>query len=188
MNGIRVVIGVTGGIAAYKTAGMVSSLVQAGADVQVVMTDAARRFVGPVTFAALTGRPVATSSFDAGDYPLGAHIEIPRAADLLCVAPATADFIAKMALGIGDDLLSSIYLCFSGPVVIAPSMNRDMWSKPAVARNIEQVREDGVTVIEPEQGWLSCRDVGIGRMAGPERIIDILREIASRLPNRPGAG
>jgi phosphopantothenoylcysteine decarboxylase/phosphopantothenate--cysteine ligase len=184
MNGIRIVMGVTGGIAAYKTAGVVSSLVQAGASVQVVMTAAARQFIGSVTFAALTGRPVPAGAFDDSAYPLGAHIEIPRSTDLLCIAPASADFVAKMALGIADDLLSSIYLCFSGPVVVAPAMNRDMWSKSAVQRNIDRIRQDGVVIIDPEEGWLSCRDVGIGRMAAPERIIEVLTTIVQKLPNR----
>ncbi len=140
MNGRELIIGVTGGIAAYKTAALVSRLVQAGAGVSVVMTEAATRFVGPTTFAALTGRPVGTSVFDQPEVPLGAHIQLAEKADLLCVAPATANFLAKAAHGIADDLLSTLYLSFAGPVLVAPAMNTVMWNKPSVQRNVQQLR------------------------------------------------
>jgi phosphopantothenoylcysteine decarboxylase/phosphopantothenate--cysteine ligase len=176
MNGRRLLIGVTGGIAAFKTVGMVSQLVQAGAQVQVVMTPAARQFVGATTFAALIGQPVATEVFDPR-FPLGAHIELAQAAELCCVAPATADFLAKAALGLADDLLSTIYLGFNGPVVLAPAMNSRMWSQPAVQRNVGQLREDGVHFVDPEEGWLSCRQAGVGRMADPERILATIQSL-----------
>lgn len=175
MQGRELVIGVTGGIAAYKTAVLVSRLAQAGASVTVVMTDAAQRFVGPPTFAALTGRPVVTGLFDDPRYPLGAHIELARRADLLCVAPATANFLSKAVHGLADDLLSTLYLAFHGPVLVAPAMNSEMWEKPAVARNVRQLEADGVRIIAPEEGWLSCRTVGAGRMAEPEQIFDAIR-------------
>jgi len=170
MNGREILVGVTGGIAAYKTAALVSQLVQAGAGVSVVLTDAAVQFVGPATFAALTGRPVAREVFDQESSPLGAHIELAERAELYCIAPATANFLAKAAHGLADDLASTLYLAFAGPILVAPAMNSDMWENPAVQRNIQQLREDGVTLIDPVEGWLSCRKRGVGRMAAPESI------------------
>lgn len=176
MNGREVVVGVSGGIAAYKTAAVVSQLVQAGADVSVVMTIAAEEFVGQATFAALTGRPVSTASFDSAQFPLGAHIELANRCELLCVAPATANFLAKAACGMADDLLSTLYLSFTGSVVIAPAMNCEMWDKAAVQRNVLRLRDDGVVIVDPEEGWLSCRTKGVGRMAEPDTIITAIRE------------
>lgn len=177
MKGRELLVGVTGGIAAYKTAALVSQLVQSGAGVSVIMTESARQFVGPATFAALTRRAVATDVFSRDRFPLGAHIELVEAADVLCVAPATANFLAKMAHGIADDLLSTAYLSFTGPVVVAPAMNCEMWEKPAVKRNVAQIRDDGVRIIDPEEGWLSCRKRGAGRMAAPETIFQHLADV-----------
>ncbi len=168
----RVIIGVSGGVAAYKAAALVSRLAQDGLNVQAVMTDSARRFVGPDTFAALSGRPVAGEVFEQSQYPLGAHIELAREYDLLCVAPATANFLAKAAHGIADDLLSTLLLSFQGPVLVAPAMNTEMWEKPAVQRNLQQVRDDGAHVVDPQEGWLSCRVKGVGRMAEPDEIAE----------------
>jgi phosphopantothenoylcysteine decarboxylase/phosphopantothenate--cysteine ligase len=165
----EILIGVTGGVAAFKTAALVSQLAQHGYGVTVVMTRDARRFVGSATFAALTGRPVATRTFDAA-YPLGAHIELARRADVLCIAPATANLLAKAAQGIADDLLSTLLLSFAGPVLMAPAMNCQMWEHPTVQRNVAQLRADGVGLIDPQEGWLSCRDRGAGRMAEPAEI------------------
>ena len=174
MNGYELLIGVTGGIAAYKTAAMVSRLVQAGAGVTVVMTEAATRFVGATTFEALTGRTVCTSLFDHPEYPLGGHVSLADKAAVMCVAPATANFLAKAAQGIADDLLSTLYLAFPGPVVIAPAMNTVMWNHPAVRRNVQQLRDDGVHFIDPQDGWLSCRANGPGRMADPQQILEAI--------------
>ncbi len=179
MNGREIVVGVTGGIAAFKTAALVSQLVQSGAGVIVATTAAAEQFVGPATLAALTGRPVARSIFDEQQYPLGAHIALAERAQLLVVAPASADFLAKAAQGHADDLLSTLYLAFSGRVLMAPAMNTAMWEKPAVQRNIAQLRTDGVRFVDPESGWLSCRQVGAGRMAAPEAILAAIRETFS---------
>ncbi|HET6880631.1 MAG TPA: flavoprotein [Pirellulales bacterium] len=176
MQGHELVIGVTGGIAAYKTAALVSQLVQAGLGVSVVMTESARQFIGPATFEALTGRAVHVGVFDELGHPLGAHIDLAERAQLLCVAPATANFLAKAACGLADDLLTTLMLSFSGKIVVAPAMNCEMWSKPAVERNVEQLRRDGIVVIDPEEGWLSCRKQGAGRMASPERIRQILEQ------------
>jgi phosphopantothenoylcysteine decarboxylase len=170
MKGRELVIGVTGGIAAYKTAALVSQLVQAGAGVTAVLTESAKEFVGPTTFEALTGRPLPRGVFGDPNFPLGAHIELARQADVLCVAPATANFLAKAAIGLADDLLSTLYLAFRGPVIVAPAMNAEMWVQPAVQRNVEQLRADGVIIVDPEEGWLSCRDVGVGRMAEAAQI------------------
>jgi phosphopantothenoylcysteine decarboxylase/phosphopantothenate--cysteine ligase len=171
----EIVVGVTGGVAAFKTAALVSQLVQGGVGVTVVMTAAAQRFVGPATFAALTGRPVASDTFDERQFPLGAHITLAEQAKLLVVAPASADFLAKAAHGLADDLLSTLYLAFAGRVLMAPAMNTAMWEKAAVQRNVAQLRADGVEFVEPGSGWLSCRQVGAGRMAEPETILSAIR-------------
>ena len=186
MKGRELVIGVTGGIAAYKTAALVSQLVQAGAGVTAVLTESAKEFVGPATFEALTGRPLPRGIFGDANYPLGAHIELARRSDVLCVAPATANFLAKAATGLADDLLSTLYLAFRGPVIVAPAMNAEMWAQPAVQRNVDQLRADGVIIVDPEEGWLSCRDVGVGRMAEPEQIRAAIVAALSDAASRPG--
>jgi phosphopantothenoylcysteine decarboxylase/phosphopantothenate--cysteine ligase len=165
----EIIIGVSGGIAAYKTAALVSSLVQDGHGVSVVMTRAARRFIGAATFRALTGRPVVSDAFDP-HYPLGAHIELADKAALLCVAPASADLLAKAATGLADDLLTTLLLSFTGPILIAPAMNAAMWDKSSVQRNLATLRGDGCHIIGPQEGWQSCRRAGMGRMAEPAEI------------------
>jgi phosphopantothenoylcysteine decarboxylase len=177
MNGREVLLGVTGGIAAYKSAMLASQLVQAGAGLRVVMTRAATQLVGPKTFEALSGRPVLLDLFGPGAHP---HIEPAETADILCVAPATANFLAKAAHGIADDLLSTLYLAFGGPVVVAPAMNDKMWAKPAVQRNVRQLRDDGVWFVDPEEGFLSCRARGPGRMAEPGKIFQTLVEVLKK--------
>jgi phosphopantothenoylcysteine decarboxylase len=177
MNGREIVVGVTGGVATYKTAALVSKLVQSGVGVTVVMTAAAQEFVGAATFAALTGRPVANRIFDSAAFPLGAHITLAERAELLVVAPASADFLAKAAQGLADDLLSTLYLAFPRPVIVAPAMNTAMWEHVAVQRNVAQLRADGVQFVDPEAGWLSCRQVGAGRMAPPEKILAAIESI-----------
>ena len=175
MQGREIIIGVTGGIAAYKTAGLVSKLVQQGAGVSVVLTGAAQEFIGAASFAALTGRPVHTHVFDPQE-PLGAHITLASRANLLCVAPATANFLASAACGLANDLLSTLYLAFTGPVILAPAMNCEMWQHPAVQRNVVQLKADGVLFVDPEEGWLSCRTRGVGRMADPEKILAAVQQ------------
>ena len=165
-----IVVAVTGGIAAFKSAAMVSRLVQDGFAVRVAMTHSATKFVGAATFRALTGQAVVTDLYD-DNFSLGAHIEIARDSDLMCVVPATANFLGKAANGIADDLVSTLYLCFAGPVMLAPAMNVEMWNHVAVQRNIAQLMEDGVKFVDPNEGWLSCRTKGVGRMAEPETII-----------------
>jgi phosphopantothenoylcysteine decarboxylase/phosphopantothenate--cysteine ligase len=141
------------------------------------MTRSAQKFIGAATFRALTGRPVATRSFEAESHPLGPHIELARQAELMCVAPATADFLAKAACGLADDLLSTILLSFTGPVLLAPAMNKEMWSKPAVQRNVEQLKQDGFHFVGPDDGWQSCRERGVGRMAEPAEIAAAIRAL-----------
>jgi phosphopantothenoylcysteine decarboxylase/phosphopantothenate--cysteine ligase len=184
---LELVVGVTGGIAAFKTAALVSQLVQGGCGVTVVMTSAAEKFIGPATFAALTGRPVAREIFDEANYPLGAHIMLAEKAELLVVAPASADFLAKAAQGLADDLLSTLYLAFTGRVLLAPAMNTAMWEKAAVQRNITQLRADGVRFVDPGSGWLSCRQVGAGRMAEPEAILAEIRGLLGKGPKGENA-
>ncbi|MGI9516569.1 MAG: flavoprotein [Pirellulaceae bacterium] len=171
----EVIVGVSGGIAAYKSAYLVSRLVQNGYGVRVVMTRSAEEFVGKATFAALTGRPVFSGIFEGQDtHPLGPHIELARSSDLLCVAPATADYLGKAAGGLADSLLSSLYLCFTGPVIMAPAMNNEMWEKASVQRNVDLLRNDGVQLVGPNDGWLSCRVQGPGRMAEPDELFDAI--------------
>jgi len=173
MNGRELLIGVTGGIAAFKTAGLVSRLVQQGAGVSVVMTRAATELVAPKTFEALTGRTVRTDVFGPGAHP---HIELAQQSDVLCVAPATANILAKAACGLADDLLSTLLLSFDGPLLMAPAMNTVMWQKSAVQRNVAHLAADGVVLIDPEEGYLSCGTRGPGRMASPERIFEVIAE------------
>ena len=173
----EILLGVTGGIAAYKTAGLASKLVQAGACVSVVMTRSAQQLVGSATFEALTGRPVYRRLFAPREHYRGEHIGLARRAELFVVAPATANFLAKAAHGIADDLLSTLALSVTSPVLLAPAMNAEMWHKPAVQRNIAQLREDGVHFVEPGTGWLSCGEVGTGRMAEPQEILERIRQL-----------
>lgn len=173
MTSARIVVGIAGGIAAFKVASVVSKLVQAGHSVDVVLTENAHHFVGPATFAALCGRAPVSDIFDSR-YPLGAHIELAEQADLLLIAPATARVMASCALGLSDDLLSTLYLTSECPVLMAPAMSSSMWSKPAVTRNVEQLKKDGVQMIGPDSGWLSCRKQGEGRMAEPENILEAI--------------
>ncbi len=174
----ELILGVSGGIAAYKSAALTSQLVQAGWGVSVVMTGNARQFIGPATFSALTGRRVATNLFDEDGHALGSHIELAEQAALLCVAPATANLLAKASSGLADDLLSTLLLSFAGPILLAPSMNCNMWEKPAVQRNLATLRKDGYHFVEPGEGWLSCRKQGVGRMAEPETIRAAIESLA----------
>lgn len=173
----KIIVGIGGGIAAYKIATIVSRLIQDGHEVHVVLTHGATHFVGEATFAALCGRPPFTSSYDSR-LPLGAHIELANDADLLVIAPATARILASCAAGAADDLLSTLYLSCECPVLLAPAMSSPMWEKPAVQRNFNTLKQDGVLTVGPDSGWLSCRKQGVGRMSEPEAL---LAEIAKVL-------
>jgi phosphopantothenoylcysteine decarboxylase/phosphopantothenate--cysteine ligase len=175
MRGLRnkqVLLGVTGGIAAYKSAETCRRLMDRGAEVQVVMTEAAQRFVTPLTFQALTGRPVRTSLLDPAAEAAMGHIELARWADLLVVAPASADFLARLAAGMADDLLTTACLATAAPIAVVPAMNQQMWAAPATRRNIETLAGDGVRLWGPDAGSQACGDVGSGRMIEPEDLVE----------------
>lgn len=180
MNGREILLGVSGGIAAYKSADLCSKLVQAGAAVSVVMTEAATRFIGPTTFEALTNRPVHAGPaglWTPAEHFQGEHIGLAGRAELMIVAPATADYLFKVAHGAADDLLSTLALTVTAPLLLAPAMNTAMWQKPAVQRNVAQLRADGIHLVDPGSGWLSCGQIGAGRMAEPAEILARAREL-----------
>jgi phosphopantothenoylcysteine decarboxylase len=177
MQGREILLGITGGIAAYKTADLASKLVQAGAAVSVVMTKSAEKFIRRTTFEALTGRPVHRKMFSPQEHPQGEHIGLARRAELMVVAPASANTLAKIACGLADDLLSTLALSVTCPVLLAPAMNCDMWSKPPVQRNVAQLQADGFHIVGPSSGWLSCGEVGPGRMAEPQEIIEEIQKL-----------
>jgi phosphopantothenoylcysteine decarboxylase/phosphopantothenate--cysteine ligase len=177
---MRITIGVTGGVAAYKAAELVRLLQQDGFTVEVVMTRGAREFITPLTFAALSGQKVITDLFGNAENEANLesaieHIAVAQRTDLLLVAPATADIIAKFARGIADDFLSTLYLASTAPVVVAPAMNVNMWNHPATQENIAKLRERGVNVVEPNEGYLACGMVGAGRLAGHAEILAAVR-------------
>jgi len=165
---MKIILGVGGGIAAYKSAELARLLLQQGHTVQVVMTDAAQRFITPMTFAALTGRKVLTDLF-AVENAID-HIGVAQENDLLLIAPATADLLAKLAHGLAGDFLSTLYLAFTGPVLLAPAMNVNMWQHPATRENAETLKRRGNRIVEPGSGYLACGMTGPGRMAEPEEI------------------
>ncbi|MEW6294408.1 MAG: bifunctional phosphopantothenoylcysteine decarboxylase/phosphopantothenate--cysteine ligase CoaBC [Pseudomonadota bacterium] len=174
LNGKRIVLGVTGGVAAYKACELARLLGKAGAGVDVVMTEAATRFVAPLTFQALTGRPVYVSLWEAPQENGMAHIDLTRGADAVLVAPATADFIAKLAHGRAEDLLSSLCLARECALLVAPAMNRQMWENPATQRNVAQLRADGIAILGPAAGDQACGEVGEGRMLEAAELCDAL--------------
>jgi len=167
----RILLGVSGGIAAYKAAELARALVGAGAEVQVVMTAAATEFVGPLTFQALTGRPVRSALFDAAHEAAMGHIELARWADLILIAPASANTLARLANGLADDLLSTLCLASPAPIAVAPAMNQQMWRHPATAENISRLLARGVRVWGPEAGEQACGDVGPGRLREPTDLL-----------------
>jgi len=172
IKGKRILLGLSGGIAAYKAAELTRLLVQAGAEVRVVMTAAACRFITPVTLQALSGNPVHTDLWDASVPNNMAHIELSRGCDAIVIAPASADFLAKLAQGLCDDLLSTLCLARDCPLLVAPAMNLQMWDKPATQRNMKQLGADGVAILGPGSGDQACGDVGMGRMLEAEEIFE----------------
>jgi phosphopantothenoylcysteine decarboxylase/phosphopantothenate--cysteine ligase len=177
----KIILGATGGIAAYKAAELCRLLIKAGADVRVVMTAAAQQFIGPLTFQALSGKPVLTSLWDAASGDGMEHIHLSREADLLLVAPASADFLAKLAHGRADDLLSTLCLARACKLAVAPAMNREMWAAAPTRRNLEQLQVDGVSLLGPAAGEQACGETGLGRMLEPA-------DIVVALPGLLGAG
>jgi phosphopantothenoylcysteine decarboxylase/phosphopantothenate--cysteine ligase len=170
----KIVLGISGGIAAYKSAELARALIQEGAEVQVVMTEAAQQFITPITMQALTGKAVFTNQWDDRIANNMAHIELSRQADAILIAPASADLIAKLSLGLADDLLSTLCLARDCPLLIAPAMNLQMWAHPATQRSITRLNSDGITILGPSSGDQACGEVGIGRMLEPSEICEQL--------------
>lgn len=184
VQGRKIVLCVSGGIAAYKVAYVARGLVALGADVHVAMTASARRFVGEQTFAALTGNPVSTEMYgSAGDVP---HVELARGAALAMVAPATANVLAKLAAGFADDLVSATLLTVSCPVLVAPAMHTEMWENPATQANLETLAARGVAVVGPATGPLSSGDTGVGRLAEPDEIVTAAVELSGETQDLAG--
>ena len=182
LQGKRILLGLTGGVAAYKSAELTRLFVKSGADVRVVMTDAATRFIGPVTMQALSGQAVYTDLWDARVADNMAHIELSRDRDLMLVAPASADFLARIANGMADDLLSTLCIARRCPLLVAPAMNVEMWSSPPTQRNVATLRADGVVVLGPAAGDQACGETGMGRMLEPEQILaDIVNQFGPRV-------
>ena len=168
----KIVLGISGGIAAFKSPELARQLMQEGATVQVVMTEAAIQFVTPVTMQALTGNPVFTSQWDSSISNNMAHIELSRSADAIVIAPASADLMAKLSLGLADDLLSTLCLARDCPLLLAPAMNKQMWEHAATQRSVQRLHEDRVTLLGPASGFQACGEVGMGRMLEPQEITE----------------
>lgn len=173
IHGKRILIGVSGGIAIYKTLSLISLLTKAGADCRVLMTEGARKFIAPLSFQTMSGHRVYTELFDQeeGFIP---HIDLTREADVFLIAPATADLLAKLAHGLGDDLLSSTFLASVCPVILSPSMNVHMFENPSTQANLKTLKSRGVILIDPKEGHLACKESGFGRMPEPEELLDFL--------------
>jgi phosphopantothenoylcysteine decarboxylase/phosphopantothenate--cysteine ligase len=184
ITSLKVLLGVTGGIAAYKSAELVRRLREQGAEVQVVMTEGARHFVGAATFQALSGRPVRTDLWDAAAEAAMGHIELARWADRVVIAPASADFLARLAHGMANDLLTTLCLATDAPISVAPAMNRLMWANAATQANVATLRSRGVTILGPAEGEQACGETGAGRMVEPA---DILATLLPRGAAAPGA-
>ena len=177
LAGYEVLVAICGGIAAYKVCQVVSELVQRGAGVTVAMTKAGRKFVGPMTFQALTGRRVLESLWSATEPADVQHIERTTAADLVLIAPATANVMGKIAAGIADDLVSTLVISAVSPVVLAPAMNTHMWANSVVQENVSRLKDRGLKFVGPGEGWLACGGVGPGRMAEPAEILEVLTKV-----------
>ncbi|GKV67746.1 phosphopantothenoylcysteine decarboxylase [Sporosarcina sp. NCCP-2716] len=184
----KILLCVTGGIAVYKAVALVSKLSQAGADVKVVMTESAREFVQPLSFQVMSHNDVYTDTFDEKDSAVIAHIDLADWADLIIVAPATANVIGKLANGIADDMVTTLLLAATSPVWIAPAMNVHMYEHPAVLRNIDRLSRDGYRFIEPSEGFLACGYVGKGRLEEPERITELVGRFFGQHDDRPLLG
>ena len=186
LTGKEIVLGVTGGIAAYKSAEIVSRLRHSGANVHVIMTRNATEFVAPLTFQTLSANQVVTDTFEAPEYWNVEHVALAKLADIFVVAPATANILAKMASGIADDMLSTTLLATKAQILVAPAMNTGMWTAPATQNNVKVLKERGVRMIGPECGILACGDQGAGRMSEPETIVGEICRILSRKQDYAG--
>jgi phosphopantothenoylcysteine decarboxylase/phosphopantothenate--cysteine ligase len=179
LQGREVIVGVCGGIAAYKVADVVSKLVQLGAGVTVMMTADAQQFVTPLTFEALSGRKVRTTPFELVDSSDPQHISLGEHADLMLIAPATSNMIAKIAHGLCDDIVSLTVAAAACPIVFAPAMNNRMWSHAVAQENVAKLKNIGYRFIGPEDGWLACRNIGPGRLSEPQTIVQEIRAMLS---------
>ena len=177
IKGKRILLGVTGGIAAYKAVELARILIKEGVDLRVAMTEAAMRFVTPVTMQAVSGQAVWTDLWDPRVPDNMAHIELSRDRDLILIAPATADFMAKLAHGLADDLLSTMALARRCPLMLAPAMNVEMWDNPATQRNVVALRDDGIVLAGPAAGDQACGETGMGRMLEPQQIAEEVEAI-----------
>jgi phosphopantothenoylcysteine decarboxylase/phosphopantothenate--cysteine ligase len=180
----RIIVGLSGGIACYKVASVVSSLTQEGVEVTVAMTDGATQFITPLTFQALSGRPVYTSQWEHVESHDPQHINLARAANLMLIAPCSMDMLARLATGQTDDVVSLIASAIDRaktPILLSPSMNEVMWNQPATQRNVKQLQSDGFEIIQPDTGWQACRTVGVGRLPEPDTLLAAIR---ARLPNQ----
>lgn len=186
LQGRHVLLGVCGGIAAYKSVDLVRRLVDQGAEVRVVMTDSACKFVTPLTFQAVSGSRVGVDLLDTEAEAAMGHIELARWADQILIAPATANFIARLASGVADDLLSTLCVATSAPVIVAPAMNRQMWANQATQANVRTVQQRGIRVVGPGDGAQACGEVGPGRMLEPEELVQSLIQIDEGLPSLGG--
>lgn len=179
----RVLLGISGGIAAYKAAELTRLLVKAGVDVQVVMTKGAEAFITPLTLQALSGKPVRTGLFDAeAEHAMG-HIELARWAELIVIAPASADVMARLTHGMADDLLATLCLASTAPLMIAPAMNQQMWQHPATQHNAQTLQHRGVRLIGPDSGDQACGETGPGRMLEPQQILQQVQALFSSHDN-----
>ncbi len=186
LRGKRIVLGVTGSIAAFKAASVASALTQAGALVDVIMTPAATELIQPLTFQALTQRPVSVEMFGMLNQTEISHVSLGHHADVVCIAPATAHTLAKLALGLADDLVTTTCLATRAPLVIAPAMDADMYDHPAVAANVQTLRDRGATIVEPGYGRMASGLTGQGRLAEPPVIVDTLRMVLARTGDLAG--
>lgn len=180
LAGKRIVLGVTGGIAAYKAASLASTLTQAGAIVDVILTEGARQFIQPLTFQTLTKRPVYSGVFEGWREDFFGHVSLAREADLLVVAPATANTLARLAIGLADDMLAAVALATAAPIVLAPAMEHHMWHHPATRMNVEHLRESGAVIVAPETGHLASGAEGDGRLASQEVLLGAIRATLGR--------
>lgn len=176
----QILLGVSGGIAAYKSVEIVRLFQQEAVEVQVVLTRNASHFVSPLTIQTISGKPALIELFSSSDNLQAKHIALAQSAKLLLVAPATANIIGKFSAGLADDLLSTLFLAFKEPVVIAPSMNEDMYNHPILQQNLKKLKELGIAIIEPEEGYLACGYEGKGRLASPEKIVSLCLDMLNK--------
>jgi len=184
--GKKVTVGLTGGIACYKVPHLIRSLIKSRAEVQVIMTEAATKFITPLTLETVSERPVAVEMFPPDRFVGARHIDLARWGDLIVIAPATANFLGKVAAGICDDLLTTVVCGATCPVMIAPAMNPHMWANPITRRNVSTLKELGYLLVGPEEGEMACHDAGMGRMSEPDQLFEAVQKLLGAKKKRPG--